>query len=92
MPAYTIQQAFAEATPEACKALIKQGINFAVAVETAVGEWGLLHAEDPIHANDVAHAWVDYHEARGASIWRIYFEGLANQKCGMVLPQIEWED
>lgn len=92
MPAYTIEQAFAEATPEACKALIEQGINFTVAVETAAGEWVLLHAEDPIHANCLAHSWVDYHEARGASIWRIYPDGLASQKCGMVLSQIEWDD
>lgn len=85
----SLNAAMAEATPQACRALIAQGINFIVAVETAAGEWVLLHADSVAHANTLAHAWVDHHNARGASIWRLHDDGPAKRHCGLVQP--DWE-
>ena len=88
----SISQAFEAATPAACKALIAQGINFTVAVENDRGEWFLLHAENMDHAINLAQNWVDVMNARGASIWRIFDDGIAQKKCGMVQPEIEWHE
>lgn len=85
----SLSQAFEAATPAACKALIAQGINFAVAVENNRGEWFLLHAADRHEALNLAHNWVNVMEARGASCWRIYDDGIASRSMGMVFPQHE---
>jgi hypothetical protein len=89
MAHFSLNAAMAEATPAACRALIAQGINFVVAVETAAGEWFLAHAEDVAHANTLAHAWVELHNARGASIWRLHDDGPAKRHCGLIQP--DWE-
>jgi hypothetical protein len=88
----SLSQAFEAATPAACKALLAQDINFTVAVENDRGEWFLLHAEDVAHAMNLAHNWVDVMSARGASIWRIFDDGIAPKNCGMVQPEMEWPD
>jgi hypothetical protein len=88
----SLSSAFEAATPAACKALLAQGITFTVAVENDRGEWFLLHAEDMAHAMNLAHNWVDVMGARGASIWRIFDDGIAPKKCGMVQPEMEWPD
>lgn len=82
----TLKSAMAEATPEACRSLIAEGINFAVAVETADGRWILLHAPDIGHANGLCHTWIDYHQARGASVWRLYADGPDSRHCHTVFP------
>lgn len=89
MFALSLNAALEAATPAACRSLIAEGINFAVAVEKANGEWFLLHAEDMAHANTLAHAWVDLHNARGASIWRLHDDGPAKRHCGLIQP--DWE-
>lgn len=89
---YTFDQAKAEATPAACREVLSQGFNFAVAVETANGRWFIGHAVDMEGASNYAHQWVDVHGARGASIWRIFEDGLALKKAALILPQNEWED
>lgn len=89
---YSLAQAMAEATPAACKEVLSQGFKFAVAVETSTGRWFILNTADMEAASNVAHQWVDVHGARGASIWRIYEDGLASKKCGLVLPEIEWPE
>ena len=86
MAHFSLNSAMAEVTAAACRSLIAQGINFAVAVEKANGEWVLLHAESVAHANTLAHAWVDHHNARGCSIWRLHDNGPANRHCGLVQP------
>jgi hypothetical protein len=91
MFSFSLSQAFEAATPVACKALVAQGINFTVAVENDRGEWFLLHAEDVSHAINLARNWVDVMGARGASIWRIFEDGIAPKKCSLVQPEIEWE-
>ena len=88
----SLSQAFEVATPAACKALIAQGINFTVAVENDRGEWFLLHAESIDRAVSLAQNWVDVMNARGASIWRIFDDGIAQKKCGMVQPEIAWHE
>ncbi len=92
MAHFSLSAALAEATPAACRSLIASGVNFTVAVETDVGEWVLLHADDVAHANTLAHAWVDLHGARGASIWRLFNDGPAPKHCGLMQPQSKWED
>lgn len=89
---YSLDQAMAECTPAACKEVLSQGFKFAVAVETAAGRWFILNTADMEAANNVANQWVDIHEARGASIWRIYEDGLAQKKAALILPENEWED
>jgi hypothetical protein len=91
MFSFSLSQAFEAATPAACKALVAQGINFTVAVENDRGEWFLLHAEDISNAMNLARNWVDVMGARGASIWRIFEDGIAPKKCSLVQPEIEWE-
>lgn len=88
----SLSSAFEAATPAACQALLSEGINFTVAVENHRGEWFLLHAENVADAMNLAHNWVDVMNARGASIWRIFDDGIAPKKCGMVQPEIEWPD
>jgi len=92
MFASSLSQAFEAATPEACKALIAQGINFTVAVENAKGEWFLLHADSQHHALNLAQNWVDTLGARGASCWRLHEDGPAKRSFGTVFPQWDWED
>ena len=92
MFASSLSQAFEAATPEACKALIAQGIRFTVAVENNRGEWFLLHAEDQSHASDLAHHWVNTMGARGASCWRLFDDGVSKRSFATVFPQWEWED
>ena len=87
----SLSSAFEAATPSACKALLAQGINFTVAVENDCGEWSLLHAENMAHAINLAHNWVDVIGARGASVWRIFDDGIAPKKCCMVQPEVEWD-
>ncbi len=89
---YSLDQAMAECTPASCKEVLSQGFKFAVAVETAAGRWFILNTADMEAANNVANQWVDIHEARGASIWRIYEDGLAQKKAALILPENEWED
>ena len=89
---YSLHQAKAEATPAACKEVLSQGFKFAVAVETAAGRWFILNTVDMNAANNVANQWVNVHEARGASIWRILEDGLAQKKAALILPENEWED
>ena len=91
MFSFSLSQAFEAATPTACKALVAKGINFTVAVENDRGEWFLLHAEDISNAMNLARNWVDVMGARGASIWRIFEDGIAPKKCSLVQPEIEWE-
>lgn len=88
----SLSQAFEAATPAACREILSQGFNFAVAVETAVGRWFLLNTADMEAAYNTARQWVDVHGARGASIWRIHDDGLASKKCGLVLPEIDWHE
>jgi hypothetical protein len=92
MPHFSLAEAFTEATPIACKALIAQGIRFVTAVETERGEWLLLHADDQGHAGALAHSWVDDMGARGASCWRIFEHGLASKPFATVYAQPEWGD
>lgn len=87
----SLSQAFEAATPAACKALIAQGVNFIVAVENNRGEWFLLHADDQAHASDLAHNWVDVMDARGASCWRLFEDGIAPKKFALIVPENEWE-
>ena len=89
MAHFSLNAALAEATAEACRSLIAVGINFAVAVEKANGEWVLLHAESVAHANTLAHAWVDHHNACGASVWRLHDDGPAKRHCGLIQP--DWD-
>jgi len=88
----TAKDALKIATPEACKKLLASGINFAVAVETGDGDWLVLHAESLDHANTLAHEWVENHDARGASIWRLFEHGPADKHCGLVTPCPTWDD
>ena len=92
MFASSLTAALEAASPAACRSLIAEGINFTVAVETANGDWTLLHAEDVAHANTLAHAWVDHHDARGASIWRLHDDGPAKRHCGRIQPDFDWAE
>jgi len=92
MPHFSLSEAFSEATPAACKALLAQGIRFATAVETARGEWFLLHADDQGHAGTLAQSWVDTMGARGASCWRIFEYGMGSHPFFTIFAQPEWED
>lgn len=92
MPHMTLTSAMREATPEACQKLLAEGINFAVAIERANGEWMLAHAENIANAHDIANAYVSWMDARGASIWRIYDDGLADRHCGLMQPDFYGED
>jgi hypothetical protein len=53
--------------------------TISVFVECANGTWCELDADDGTHAEALAIAWVDNHDARGASCWRI------NPKDGTVI-------
>ena len=88
---YSLDQAMTEATPAACKEVLSQGFKFAVAIETAVGRWFILNTADMEAANNTARQWVDGHGARGASIWRIFEDGLAPKKAALILPENEME-
>jgi hypothetical protein len=46
----------------------------------------LLHAPDIGHANGLCHTWIDYHQARGASVWRLYADGPDSRHCHTVFP------
>lgn len=89
----TLKSAMADATPEACRSLLAEGINFIVAVEADDGRWFLLHATDIGRAVGLCYAWVDYHHARGASVWRLYRDGIDSRHCHIVTPDPwpEWE-
>lgn len=89
---YTFEQAKAQATPAACREVLSQGWNFAVAIETAMGRWFIMNAADIEAAMNCAKQWVDVHGARGASIWRIFEDGLAPKKAALITPEIEMED
>lgn len=80
----TIDEAFARITPEACKSILAQGAHFAVACETQAGRWFVLHAVDLDHALNIARDRVDNFLCRGASIWRIYPDGLASRNCAAI--------
>jgi hypothetical protein len=84
----TLDEAFAQITPDACKAVLAQGVNFAVACETQAGKWFVLHATDMDHAWTLARSRVDHFLCRGASIWRIHPDGLASKKCGAVYEEV----
>jgi predicted component of type VI protein secretion system len=90
----SLREAFASATPEACKSLIAQGFPFAVAVENQRGEWFILNAEDQGHAGTLAQHWVETMGARGASCWRLFDHGLAPKPFHTVFEQLDedWED
>lgn len=75
----SLTSALIEATPLACKALLAQGVRFAVAVENQRGEWFLLHATDQLHASDLARNWVGVMGARGASCRRIFEYGISDK-------------
>lgn len=87
----TIDQAFARITPEACKSILAQGANFAVACETQAGHWFVLHAVDLDHALNIARNRVDNFLCRGASVWRIHPDGIANKMCGAIYEEA-WGD
>lgn len=89
---YSLIQAMAECTPAACKDVLSQGFKFAVAVETSAGRWFILNTADMEAATNTAHQWVDVHGARGASIWRIFEDGLSSKKTALILPITDWED
>lgn len=86
----TLDEAFARITPDACKIILAQGVNFAVACETQAGRWFVLHATDMDNAFRIARDRVDNFLCRGASIWRIYPDGLASKKCGAVYEEV-WD-
>ena len=88
----TLTSAMREATPEACRKLVAQGINFAVAIEQGNAEWVLAHAESIANAHDIANAYVSWMDARGCSIWRMHEDGLAERHCGLITPDHYWED
>ena len=88
----SLASALAEATPMACAALLGQGVTHAVCVETHDGKWVLLHATSVSHAHNLCHAWVDDMGARGASVRRIYKEGLHNKPCFTLYEQFGMED
>lgn len=88
---YTFDQALAEVTPAACREVLSQGFNFAVAIETAKGRWFIGNAADIEAATNYATQWVDVHGARGASIWRIFEDGLAPKKCAAIFEEV-WQD
>jgi len=92
MPHVSLSDAFSEATPAACKALLAKGIRFVTAVETRSGEWFLLHAYDQDHAGVLARNWVDTMSARGASCWRIFEYGLSSHSFFTIFAQPEWGD
>jgi hypothetical protein len=52
----------------------------------------LLHAEDQAHAHDLAYHWVHTMDARGASCWRLYENGVAPRSFATVFNTIGWED
>lgn len=86
MPHLTLRDALREATPAACRSLLAKGIRFAVAVETAAGEWVLLHADSEQHATELACVWIDYFGSRGASIWPLHENGIAQKHIGLIQP------
>jgi len=88
----SLTSALIEATPLACKALLAQSIRFAVAVENSKGEWFLLHANDQLHAVDLARNWVDTMGARGASCRRIFEYGVSDKPFHTVYENIGFED
>jgi hypothetical protein len=88
---YSLDQAMAQATPAACKEVLSQGFKFAVAVETAAGRWFILNTADMEAANNTARQWVDVHGAHGASIWRIFEDGLAPKSLATIFAEPEWQ-
>lgn len=88
----SLRDAFASATPEACKSLLAQGVRAIVAVENQRGEWFLLHADDHDHAGALARNWVDTMGARGASCWRLFEHGMGNKPFATVYEEMGWED
>lgn len=55
------------------------GVRFFVLVENQRGEWFALHADDQGHASALARHWVDVLGCRGASCWRLYSFGPAEE-------------
>ncbi len=75
---------------EHARACYGWGLRFWVAVELKGGEWIALHAESAEHAKVLAKAWVEQHEARGASCWRIFEHGPAASPYWALYAQPEW--
>lgn len=48
-----------------------RGCLFIVAVEAANGSWAELDADSLEHGEALAKAWVENHNARGCSVWRV---------------------
>jgi hypothetical protein len=82
----------ADITPQACATLIDAGVTHVTLVETRDGKWIALHAESASHAQTLARAWVDHHQARGASCRRLYADGIYHKPFATVYAQPEWED
>lgn len=77
----SLEAALAEISPEDCRKVIAEGINFAVLVLTERGLWISLHGESIGHANGLAHSWIDFHGAREAQIFRLYRDGIDATAC-----------